>query len=265
MNSAYSFKSNISKWSSIRSTESKPFKFINIIRVARILVIVFVPFCVVGQKVTNDSLTKQINKEFTALKLINEKQWQITNDSLLSNINDKTKALKIDKAIAAVITFLPIALFLFIFISTLIKLKKDNVKLSDFLIDKDTQVAIKKEEANVATANARVIEAKTNAIKTNPQAFSNANLTLEAPDPPSPANQQEDPKSDKKEQSTSRLVAFISGITSVALAACITTFYFYRSFLGDTNVSIGNLATVLYGLGLGVLPYGFNKIANALK
>jgi hypothetical protein len=195
-----------------------------------------------------------------------DNQIKLLKDSVVLVIkNGKITPLKTNETVADFITFLPIALFLFILISTLIKLKKDNVKLSDFLIDKDTQVAIKKEEANVATANARFVEAKANAIRTNPQAFANANLTLEALDPPTPANPQEDPNTDKKEQSTSRLVAFISGITSVALAACITSFYFYRSFLGDTDVSIGNLATVLYGLGLGVLPYGFNKIANALK
>jgi hypothetical protein len=195
-----------------------------------------------------------------------ENQTKLVKDSLLTGLrNNKVSALKTNETVADFITFLPIALFLFILLTTLIKLKKDNVKLSDFLIDKDAQVAIKKEEATVAVANAKALEAKANAIRVNPQAFANANLALEELEQPVQPNPVTDPNTDNKEQSTSRLVAFISGITSVAIAACITSFYFYRSFLGDTNTSIGNLATVLYGLGLGVIPYGFNKIANALK
>lgn len=193
-------------------------------------------------------------------------QTKLLKDSAISVFkSSKMPALKTNETVADFIIFLPIVLFLFILISTQIKLKKDNVKLSDFLIDKDTQLAIKKEDAIVAVANAKAIEAKANVIRSNPQAFTNGSLALEALETPTHVNPDQDLTTDKNEQSTSRLVAFISGITSVALAVCITSFYFYRSFSGDTNPSIGNLATVLYGLGLGVLPYGFNKIANALK
>lgn len=217
-----------------------------------------------GQVFDSNVIARVVDRGNKPIISVIDNQTKLLKDSIISVMNNsKMPTLKTSEIVADFITFLPIALFLFIFISTQIKLKKDSVKLSDFLIDKDTQVAIKKEDATVAVANAKAIEAKANVIRSNPQAFTNGSLTLEALDTPTHANPA--PATDKKEQSTSRLVAFISGITSVALAACITSFHFYRSFSGDANPSIGNLATVLYGLGLGVLPYGFNKIANALK
>lgn len=231
-----------------------------------LIIVALIPIYGISQKVTNDSLSKQALKENKAIMTGIEKLPQNVKDSVLAAFkNSKVSALNANETVADFITFLPIALFLLILFTTMIKLKKDKVKLSDFLIDKDTQVALKKEESVVAVANTKAIEAKVNAIKANPQVFANESLTMEALDPPTSAKPTDDEKTDKKEQSTSRLVAFISGITSVSLAACITSFYFYRSFSGETNPGIGNLATVLYGLGLGVLPYGFNKIANSLK
>jgi hypothetical protein len=195
-----------------------------------------------------------------------ENQTRLLKDSVVSVINkDNVTSLKANNTVANFIVFLPVVLFLFILITTLVKLKKDNVKLSNFLSDKDASIAIKKEEAAVTIANSKAIEATASAIKANAPAFIAANTVPQEIPSTNPVSLNDDKTSIKQEQSTSRLIAFISGITSVALASCITSFYFYRSFLGESNVSIGNLATVLYGLGLGVIPYGFNKIANALK
>nr|WP_294860375.1 hypothetical protein [uncultured Fluviicola sp.] len=149
------------------------------------------------------------------------------------------------KTIEDIITFLPVTFFLLITSTIFIKLRKDKVKLSDILIDKEAVQEKRKTEASVAIAavNAGQPAASVPATQTDNQTTANQ----------------------EQSQSTSRLIAFICGITSIALACCITSYYFYKSFTGTEKVDLGNLSNVLFGLGLGVVPYGFNKIAAALK
>ncbi len=193
-------------------------------------------------------------------------QTKELKDSILAPLSQANKAsLKPNKAMANLITLLPAIFFALIITIVVVKLRRDNVKLSDFLIDKETQISLKKELSRIAEANSSATIAAANAIRANAPAYAAANIAPpEIPAPP--VNQDTNTKPDtSKEQSTSRLIAFISGLTSVAIAVCIATFYFYKSFLGEANVSVGNLANILYGLGLGVIPYGFNKISSALK
>lgn len=139
------------------------------------------------------------------------------------------------KSIQNVISFLPVAFFVFIISSVFIKLRKDGVKLRDILIDKE--ITHEKIKSNTAIAVAAF-----NANKENPN--------------------NETPKT--QEQSTSRLIAFICAMISIALACCIASFYFYQLFTGG-KAEISGLTNVIYGLGLGVVPYGFNKITSSLK
>ena len=148
------------------------------------------------------------------------------------------------KTIEDIISFLPVAFFLLITSTIFIKLRKDGVKLSDILIDKEAAQEKRKTDASVAIATVNAGQpAPVPAAQTDSQTTANP----------------------EQSQSTSRLIAFICGITSVALACCITSYYFYKSFTGTEQVDLGNLSNVLFGLGLGVVPYGFNKIAAALK
>lgn len=164
-----------------------------------------------------------------------------------------------NKTVQDIISFLPVAFFIFIVSMIFIKLRKDGVKLSEILIDKETVLEKRKTDASIAASHAQVATAAATAIAANP----NASLPAETFTPPATATISQ--TQDNPEQSTSRLIVFICGITSIALACCITTYYFYKSFTGGGDVSISSLSNVLYGLGLGVLPYGFNKIAAALK
>lgn len=166
-----------------------------------------------------------------------------------------------NKTIQDIISFLPVALFLFITLTIFIKLRKDGVKLSDILIDKETLQEKRKNNAVIAESHAKVATAAATAISANP----NVDLTAPTFTPAASGSPITVENSDNPEQSTSRLIVFICGITSIALACCITSFYFYKSFTGTGDVSISGLSNVLYGLGLGVIPYGFNKIAAALK
>lgn len=164
-----------------------------------------------------------------------------------------------NKTIQDIISFLPVAFFVFIVSAIFIKLRKDGVKLSEILIDKETVLEKKKADVAIAASHAQIATAAATAISANP----NATVPAETFTPPASTTVSQ--TTDNPEQSTSRLIVFICGITSIALACCITSYYFYKSFTGGGDVSISNLSNVLYGLGLGVLPYGFNKIAAALK
>lgn len=229
-----------------------------------LLLIVVFPSIIFAQILDTNAIKKIVDRGNKSIVIAIEGQTRKIQDAILPKVTQvKVIGFQSNSTIADFITFLPVLLFLLILIVVLFKLKKDNVKLSDFLIDKDIKVALKKEETTIATANANATIAAANAIKSNVAAFIAANVApQEIPLPATPANNL---GSDKQEQSTSRLLAFVSGLTTVGLATCITSFYFYRSFLGDANTNLGNLSTVIYGLGLGVIPYGFNKIANALK
>jgi len=231
-----------------------------------LLAFAFLNFKGNSQTLDSASMSRIIERGNKQIVATISNQTKELKDSLAASFSQTTKApLRPNKTIANLITLLPAILFVLIIMIVVIKLRRDNVKLSDFLIDKETQISLQKEHSRIAEANSNAVIATANAIRANAQAYAAANVTPpEIPIPPANPNTNTQQDS-SKDQSTSRLIAFISGLTSVALAVCIATFYFYKSFLGEANVSIGNLANILYGLGLGVIPYGFNKISSALK
>ncbi len=62
--------------------------------------------------------------------------------------------------------------------------------------------------------------------------------------------------------STSRLILFLSGITSLILGVCITTFYFYMNIYCiscNTGMDLTDFTNVLLALGIGVVPYAVNQ------
>jgi hypothetical protein len=158
-----------------------------------------------------------------------------------------------------VLCFLPILFFLALLIWVGAKMRSDNIKLADFLIDKEQQIAIKKEETKVKIANVEAKEALVKTAVASPDAIRAVIANINQVDEPVSSS------SSDASQSTSRLIVFLTGITSLLIAVCITSFYFYRKSLGDQDINFSSLSTVLYGLGLGILPYGFSKIASVLK
>ncbi len=183
------------------------------------------------------------------------------SDSLKAIIKPATTEvlnLKQSDSWSHLLCFLPILFFLLLLIGIAVKLKRDNISLADFLIDKEQQVAIKKEETKSQVANAEAKEALVKAAGANPEAIRAAIANLNQ-------TNQADPSTPDPTQSTSRLIVFITGIISLLIAVCMTSFFFYRWSLGDRDIDFSSLSTVLYGLGLGILPYGFTKIAGILK
>lgn len=63
--------------------------------------------------------------------------------------------------------------------------------------------------------------------------------------------------------STSRLIAFITGILTAIIALSITCFFIYHYLKTGCSPDISELSTVILALGLGIVPYLSNKVLSA--
>ncbi|MDB5090245.1 MAG: hypothetical protein JWR09_4239 [Mucilaginibacter sp.] len=89
---------------------------------------------------------------------------------------------------------------------------------------------------------------------------------LEEKDPATPPAAGQAPVATPAQQSVSRFIAFLTGLVALTIGVCITTFYMYSYFSNPSQkIDISNLTSVIWGLGIGVLPYGFNKASSAIK
>ncbi len=141
----------------------------------------------------------------------------------------------------------PILLFLLIVTIVFLKLKKDKVSLKDLLLDKD--------------ANVQMEEEKTEQIKAYAVApAANQQLLMQTA-----AMTSNDPNTQKPNTSVSRFLAFISGLVSVGLACVLAAFAMWNHFDTNNFPNLNELVGVLLSLGIGVVPYAFNKISTATK
>ncbi len=65
--------------------------------------------------------------------------------------------------------------------------------------------------------------------------------------------------------SISRYIAFISSLLIIILAVCISCFFTYHYVKTGCPPELGALSTVIIALGIGIIPYGVNKISTALS
>jgi hypothetical protein len=127
--------------------------------------------------------------------------------------------------------FLPVMLFLIFSILLFFKIKKSSVTLSQLLSEKDVVVA----QQNAAAA---------------------AGVSQPPSTPPTPAP-----------ASTSRLISLLTGVTAVIISVCLTSCWIYGYVLKPESggPDFKNITTLLITLGVGVIPYGFNRISSATK
>lgn len=153
------------------------------------------------------------------------------------------------------IAFIPVILYFLILILVFWKLRKDKVTLKELLLDKDIIMEVEGQKARQAQETAKTVakldsltaEAYVNQLKTD-------------------TNTSEEEENPRQTRSISRLLAFISGLISVGLACTITTFYMWSYFNKNMpKPELNDLLTILLSLGVGVIPYAFNKVGNALK
>ncbi|WP_281635838.1 hypothetical protein [Flavobacterium marginilacus] len=126
-----------------------------------------------------------------------------------------------------IISLAPIALFVITTSIIFLKLKKEDYKIGDALKENET-------------------------------------ITVTSPNPdPDPANTANTETIQPK--SASRLLAFISGMISVGLASTFCSFWAYNYFLTGKTADLSSITNVLLSLGLGVVPYAFNKVSKAIE
>ena len=65
--------------------------------------------------------------------------------------------------------------------------------------------------------------------------------------------------------SVSRIIAFISSLTTLAVIVCFISYYGYCMLKHQALPVFENLFEIIFGLGLGILPYGFNRITATSK
>ncbi len=67
-------------------------------------------------------------------------------------------------------------------------------------------------------------------------------------------------------RSTSRFIAFITGVAAIIIAVCLVTYYAYFAIAGcPAPPNYEDLWKILAGLGIGVIPYGVNVWNNNSK
>ena len=157
---------------------------------------------------------------------------------------------KVPKTISSLeqfLAYLPVILFVLVLIIIFWKLNKESYKIGDALKENTT---IEISEDNPALAE-KPKPATTGANDVSPQPTDTTTATT----PFVPKTIQ--PKS------SSRLIAFISGLVSVGIATSLCSFWMYTYFNGDKNVDLSHLTNVLLSLGIGVIPYAVNKISTS--
>lgn len=65
--------------------------------------------------------------------------------------------------------------------------------------------------------------------------------------------------------SVSRIIVFLSGLTTLGVVVCFVSYNAYCMVKGIPLPCFKNLFEIIIGLGLGIIPYGFNKITTTTK
>lgn len=175
-----------------------------------------------------------------------ENQSSIQKESSTVNVQVKlpdSLIAKIDKAIQTanctsiidlswrqdVLVLMPVLLFLLLVFISLAVLKRTGFNLGDALSENEpVQKTIPNPNANLAAAKPTIT------ISEYPQ-------------------------------SSSRLLAFLTSIVAVVLVISVTTYSFYFGLKFGKMPDLGNLQTFAFSLGVGIVPYAFNRIASAFK
>lgn len=143
------------------------------------------------------------------------------------------------------IAFSPILVFVLVLIIVFFKMNKEGYKLGDALKENTT--------IEISEDNPAAIEPEKPASTGNPTTQPTVAAVPNA-DPFVPKTIQ--PKS------SSRLIAFISGVVSLGIASGLCSFWMYTSFQGYEKIDFSDITNVLLALGIGVIPYAVNKISS---
>ena len=141
-----------------------------------------------------------------------------------------------------IITLMPITVAIATFSFFLNWLKKEHYKLSDALSGCDPVTLVNKTTTTVTTQGSQ-----------NPSSAA-APLTAIPNQSTEVAN-----TTDTLPKSTSRLIAFMTGVTAIICSLSFMTLFIYSHLFGtDATLNFDGIWKILAGLGVGTIPYGFN-------
>jgi hypothetical protein len=141
----------------------------------------------------------------------------------------------------------PLLLFIVASIYVLARLRQEGYRISDALKENYTVDVAKTSEAFTAQLDVQK--------ELQMEGIESARLTAAA----------DTPVSQIRPQSTSRLIAFLSGMTAIVVSICAVTFFFYVYLRTGQEPKFDNLWNVLLALGVGVIPYAFSRISDAIS
>lgn len=131
--------------------------------------------------------------------------------------------------LGVIIVISPLLIFLIIMRILRSSLRSQNIKIADLLVETD---------------------------QVPPPPPNTPNADANADNAAAPADQ-------PVKRSASRFILFLSGITSLILATCMTTYYFYMKIYCiscEGGLDLSEFTNVLLALGIGVVPYSVNQI-----
>ena len=163
-----------------------------------------------------------------------------------------------------VIAFAPLVLFLLTVIFFFLKLGKEGYKLGDALKENSTIDVSVNNPAEEPKAAAPVQDGAQQLPKNDENPEQAAQGAGVAPNNVTTPVKPTVPFVGKTIQpkSTSRILAFLSGLVSLGIACCLTSFWLYRFFECNEAPELKDLTNVLLSLGIGIIPYAVNKIST---
>lgn len=66
-------------------------------------------------------------------------------------------------------------------------------------------------------------------------------------------------------KSSSRLIAFLTAVTAMVIAICLTTYYIFITLADCPNPDLDGLWKIIASLGIGIIPYGANMWKESKK
>lgn len=93
----------------------------------------------------------------------------------------------------------------------------------------------------------------------------NYTITVDVPNPNAAAGGGPYVPQSVTPKSVSRLIAFLSGLAALILSVTATSYYFYIYLKTGVSPNLANLFNIILSLGVGVVPYAFNRVAAAFS
>jgi hypothetical protein len=66
-------------------------------------------------------------------------------------------------------------------------------------------------------------------------------------------------------KSSSRLIAFFSGLAAIVISVTTVTYFFYMYFRTGQTPDLDKMSTIILSLGIGITPYALNKFSSAVS